>query len=314
MYAGVAHEELRHVVARGKDHDDAAGRRRELARVDEEVSEDLRDPRPVRPDPEGRGGDGRVDLDVRLDERRAVVVERPSHLVTQVDALAPQLDLAARDARDVEQVVDEPREVRGLTVDDGERAPGGVAARRRALEDVHAVADGIEEIVLHARDALAVHLDARERANELSVRVLVPLDDDPLVAVEAQLAPRDLGERAHDELAVSARGTGVVSCVASSSASLPRPRWSADFTAPVVVDNVSAMSSRERWKTSFKTTTTRSCGARRTSRVPAASRAARRSAGEAGASRASSVGPRWLVNRVVRALPDDPPARVEPGA
>jgi hypothetical protein len=38
--------------------------------------------------------------------------------VAQVDALAPQLDLARRDARDVEQVVDHARQMRDLALDD----------------------------------------------------------------------------------------------------------------------------------------------------------------------------------------------------
>ena len=65
---------------------------------------------------------------------------------SELEPLALQLDLAAGDARDVEQVVDEPRQVPDLAVDDRLRPARLLAAGRGALEDVEAVADGRERV------------------------------------------------------------------------------------------------------------------------------------------------------------------------
>jgi hypothetical protein len=59
------------------------------------------------------------------------------------DAAAAEPDLAARDACDVEEVVDEPRELVRLALDDGLRAARLVTAHRSAIEDVDGVVNGL---------------------------------------------------------------------------------------------------------------------------------------------------------------------------
>ena len=81
-----------------------------------------------------------------------MVVARPAHQLAQVDARPLELDLPARDARHVEQVVDEPGEVLGLTADDLLRARGLLAAGQRAVEEVDAVADRRERVAQLVRE------------------------------------------------------------------------------------------------------------------------------------------------------------------
>src|SRR5262245_1450419 len=75
----------------------------------------------------------------------------------------------------------------------------------------------------------------------------------------------------------SSTGGGADAAGSVGSSSLPRPRCSAALTAPTVVDSISAISSSEKSNASFRTRAARSCGARRATSDPAASRAARRS-------------------------------------
>jgi hypothetical protein len=47
-----------------------------------------------------------------------MILGRAPHHVREVDRLLLQLELPARDARDVEQIVDQAGQVRGLAIDD----------------------------------------------------------------------------------------------------------------------------------------------------------------------------------------------------
>ena len=80
------------------------------------------------------GGARRTRLDGTLDERREAELFRPHD------------DLALHDARNVEQVVDEPRHVVRLAADHVARPVHGRLRHIRALHDVHRVADGRERV------------------------------------------------------------------------------------------------------------------------------------------------------------------------
>src|SRR4029079_13362516 len=56
----------------------------------------------------------------------------------------PEMDLALRDPREVEEVVHEPRQLMDLPVDDVGRPPDLGDRRALHLEDVHRVADGCQ--------------------------------------------------------------------------------------------------------------------------------------------------------------------------
>ena len=63
----------------------------------------------------------------------------------QRDDLAAEVDLAARDPRDVEEVVDQPRHVIELPLDDGDRATG-LLAEALALEQRQRVPDWCKRV------------------------------------------------------------------------------------------------------------------------------------------------------------------------
>ena len=80
------------------------------------------------------GRDGRRG---RLDRRRDEAVQR--------DDLAAEVDLAARDPRDIEEVVDQPCHVIDLPLDDGDRATG-LLAEALALEQRERVPDWCKRV------------------------------------------------------------------------------------------------------------------------------------------------------------------------
>ena len=105
-------------------------------------------------------------------EQRAGHLDRLRDHLGELDELGLQLDLAARDARDVEQVVDQPRQVVDLALDDGALAlrarlaaqPHQLQRRQDRRQRVaQLVAEHRQELVLRAVGALgglaqAVHL------------------------------------------------------------------------------------------------------------------------------------------------------------
>src|SRR2546423_694438 len=72
----------------------------------------------------------------------------------QAAALPPQLDRALRDSRDVEQIVDEPHQVRDLTVDDRVRFRRLAVERRELTQHFDAVADRRKRIAQFVRERL----------------------------------------------------------------------------------------------------------------------------------------------------------------
>jgi hypothetical protein len=85
-------------------------------------------------------------------EARAVIVDRLAHELAELDPLALELDLAARDPRDVEQVVDQPRHVRDLALDDRARVDRLLAVRLDVIEDEQAAADRAEWVAQLVRE------------------------------------------------------------------------------------------------------------------------------------------------------------------
>jgi hypothetical protein len=116
-------------------------------------------------------------------EQRTRHLHRAQHGVGDLDGALAQVDLAARDARDVEQVVDQPRQVRGLTLERGEFGHRGAAqphqldgGRDRRQRIAQLVAEHRQELVLGAVGGLGVELRfplAREQQLALQ-RVLAP--------------------------------------------------------------------------------------------------------------------------------------------
>jgi hypothetical protein len=124
------------VLALHRDVDAAAGRR-VLDRVREEVRDDLFQPDRVGLDHRlpGAGADrqGQVPrLGAAADQRHAV----PGHVV-QIDERPVQHDLPRRDARDVEEVVDELAEVARLAGDDRALVRGLALLLQRADRQRH---------------------------------------------------------------------------------------------------------------------------------------------------------------------------------
>ena len=66
--------------------------------------------------------------------------------------LLRQLDRASRDARDVEQIVDEPREMHGLAIDDVARPAQLGVVDRQARHDLDGVANRRERIAQLVRE------------------------------------------------------------------------------------------------------------------------------------------------------------------
>ena len=96
--AGVPDRELRLAVVRGEPHGDGASARRELRGVEEEVTEHLRDTGGVPVDAGGASLEEDVEGEAGIAEERAEVVRRACHQVPQVEPLALENHLAARES------------------------------------------------------------------------------------------------------------------------------------------------------------------------------------------------------------------------
>ena len=142
-HAGVAHGQDRLIAVATHGDGDLAPGRRVLHRVGEEVRQHLLEPCRIRGDPRGR----RVHADDVPRAGGAAVQRRhaPGDL-GEVDGLQAQHDLAGHHARDVEQIVDDPREVLHLAADDVAGARAGVVAAGRAGQHVGGAADGAERV------------------------------------------------------------------------------------------------------------------------------------------------------------------------
>src|SRR5262249_51694381 len=97
---------------------DAASTRRELERVAEQIADRLDDSRRVDVDPERAGHARERQLETRALECGAMIIGGLARELDEIEPLAAELDLAAGDPRDVQQVIDDPCQVRDLALDD----------------------------------------------------------------------------------------------------------------------------------------------------------------------------------------------------
>ena len=122
--------------------------------------------------------------------------DRRPRRVAQIDRSLPQHDAAARDARDVEQVVEQPRHVVGLARDDRARLAAGVVGPLRVVEHAGGAEDRGQRIAQLVRQHRQELLAPPHAVLNLLLR-LAPLGDveerhdraDHLVAAEDRMAP-----------------------------------------------------------------------------------------------------------------------------
>ena len=175
------------LVPAGDEDRDAAAGGRVLERVREEVRDDLLDPDRIRVDRDGLAPERHGEIQP-LEPRR---LREPGHRLAddlvQVDDLAPQRDLAARHAGDLEQVVHQSREPACLPLDDpaGPLAVGRADERQREQDR----AEGVPQLVAEHREELVSRVD---RATQLVHEV--PRDVLPPAAADGGLHRADEGE------------------------------------------------------------------------------------------------------------------------
>src|SRR5262249_15277439 len=99
-------------------HQDASESWRELLRIAQQVAYDLEQARWIGVHLVGTGAGPYVHSNPARREGCSLVIDRAAHEVRQIDRLAPEPNLAARDSGDVEQIVHQACEVRNLPVDD----------------------------------------------------------------------------------------------------------------------------------------------------------------------------------------------------
>src|SRR6266403_285416 len=128
------------------DHTDSdrAARRGVLDRVQQEIREDLVEPGGIRVHPDRLSP--HVD-DMTLQPARArQVADRPLHAGREIQRLARQGDLAGGDVDDVEEIVDQPAEVRDLMADRLASAHGDVVVAADPVEDADRADDRGERV------------------------------------------------------------------------------------------------------------------------------------------------------------------------
>ena len=153
-HAGVPHAQHDVTQLLVGSHRDRSARRGVLRGVGQEVRRDLRQPRGIACAPPGpRRGTCNRQRVRPLFEQRAGHLDGFRHDVRHLDDLLLQLHLASRDARHVQQVVDEPREVSHLALDDRPLAFGGVvAAEPHQLERGEDGRERIAELMAQHRE------------------------------------------------------------------------------------------------------------------------------------------------------------------
>ena len=136
---------------------------RVLDRVREEIVEDLFEAKPVPVHPARLVRSDERDQVFVLVRRRTTRGEAGANHLGEVDARALDRDLSMGHARHVEEVVDEPREVRRLTVDD-QLLPSRVADPAAHRLDRHPDRrEGVPELVPEHRQELLAKLDRATR-------------------------------------------------------------------------------------------------------------------------------------------------------
>src|SRR5262245_42732414 len=119
---------------------------REFRRVLKEVADHLGDPRLVAVDPDLPAPGQQLEFHLHLREERAMVLNGAANELGEIEWFELQSDLAARDARDIEQVVEKAGEMVDLAADGISRLPILRAVRHGAIEDKEAVGDRRERV------------------------------------------------------------------------------------------------------------------------------------------------------------------------
>src|SRR5262249_42390097 len=144
--ARVANPHLRKAIDNVELYVRVSAARRKLRSVLQEIPDHLSEPRRITVYEWMLRSDFHIEPNTVLNEEEAIIFDRPAHQRTEIEALALEENLAARDPRGIEQIVDEPRQLIDLPFDHHERALGLLAARSRTVQNVEAVADGRERI------------------------------------------------------------------------------------------------------------------------------------------------------------------------
>jgi len=157
---------------------------RELDGVPEQVGDHLGDAGTVGVHRQRARGQPRLELDAAALEGRPVVLDGLPGELDEIEPRPLQLDLVARDAGDVEQVVDHARELADLAVDDVPRPLRGVGPRG-VLDHVQAAADRrqrVAQLVRQHGDELALApIGLAQLVDELALRRDVVAHDEQLV-------------------------------------------------------------------------------------------------------------------------------------
>ena len=171
---------------------DVPRRRRELGGIGEQVADHLGQPHRIAVDPHrlvrkrdhGRNEPAR--------ERRPGLLERAADDLAQVGRLLVQLDLAGGDARDVEQVVDQAREVPHLALDDVPLGrAGGAFAPRHQLERGDDRRQRVAQLVAEHGEELVLDPAGRLRLRQCRAR----LGEQAHVVERERGAARDLADQ-----------------------------------------------------------------------------------------------------------------------
>ena len=110
-------------------HRNRAARRGKFVGIVKQVPDHLHEARGIALHPQRRVGQAELDRQLAFLDNNAVIVDRLPHEAHDIAALLAQQHLPAREARGIEQIVDEARHMRHLPVDDVAQLP--VARRVR---------------------------------------------------------------------------------------------------------------------------------------------------------------------------------------
>jgi hypothetical protein len=109
-YAAVTDVEHRRLAVPCERYGDAAPRRREFYRIGEQVAYHLHEARRVGDEPQRLARELQLERDPARFEAGRVIFDRVPRKVAEIDRFAMEIDPAARDPRDVQQVIDDPDE------------------------------------------------------------------------------------------------------------------------------------------------------------------------------------------------------------
>ena len=125
---------------------------RVFRRVVEQVANNLGEAREVAFDEQPLRGKIHREIVPALDDQRAARLQRPRDERGDFHRIAPQVDRAAGDASDVEQIVDQPCQVQRLPFDDVVRPRDLCIVDLTIAHDLHGVVDRRERIAQLVRE------------------------------------------------------------------------------------------------------------------------------------------------------------------